>query len=616
MVASARSIVATPFLDPEGPAERGEAQPGDLLLAFLSAHPLSGADLGIGSMTISGGGTWQEVASRPGDEWTGSRIMGKVVGSNEPTSYQVALGDDDTFSVVTILAIAEGALSGIVTASADGSIAPAATPGNASGLEIRYAAAAALNQVVSWAQLSGYSGLDIQVGNLTTSAIAVRQYVSSSTVPARDLSPSPNIFPAGAFTLLVKSAGSGGSTPPTPPTFPASTPGKGESNLRYTVHDLLTGQYVDDISPSGVTLTKFFNEPGSWRGRLDLANRAEARKINEIFPADPTDLTSGPGRLVVHTWASGVLWGVHWLHTTETGRDERGNVYMQVSGSTLDGYPLHVALETAGELILGDDQIQNARDLIQHMQASPGSNIGLGLLGGVSGNVRALTAKPGPGVTYGRILQDYARASDGFEFVVNPRVIDGSIIRSWEWGSPKIVGSGVHRFAEGEDGGTITNWREVRSALSGGTRWGAWGGTPEQEDATVAAEPVRGALITTPHVAAGWPIIDQRPAHPANSTSQTEVDNYAAYWAATAPGAPSVFTFDVIIGPGSTLGPNSLGDQVQATLDNPRYPIRADGSASFNRSQRLIGWELTPADRGAGGKDRIKLITESEVAEG
>jgi hypothetical protein len=124
---------------------------------------------------------------------------------------------------------------------------------------------------------------------------------------------------------------------------------------------------------------------------------------------------------------------------------------------------------------------------------------------------------------------------------------------------------------------------------------------------------VRGALITTPHVAAGHPIIDQRPTHPGNSTSQSVVDKFVEYWAARAAGAASVFSFTAITGPGSTLGPNSLGDTVRATLDNFRYPIKADGSASFDRSMRLIGWELTPADRGTGGKDRIRLIGEMET---
>lgn len=605
--AEPRSVVAHPleFVD-DGQVDRGDAQTGDVILAFHAT------DFGgLASMSITGGGTWQPIGSRAGVGWPGSEIWGKQISSGEPTFYTVHQ-DVDAVGTIILLVIKQATLASIVVASANGFVAPAASPGFANGLEIRYGAGRPDFEPVEWAQQSGYSGLDVLTQNVLTASLAVRQYVSNAPVSSLNLDPEPSDFPGHAFTILVRSAGSGGGTPPTPPTFPASTPGRGETRMRYTIHDFLTGAFIADVKPADVRLSQYINEPGSWSGRLNLANPREADKINRIFPADPNDLTSGPGRLVIHTWRSGVLWGPHWIHTTETGRDERGRVYMDLRGSTLDGYLNYVAVEA--DLLYVEDQIQNARDFISHMQANPSSDPGLGLMAGMSGIPRVLETKVAANARYGPVLQNFAKASDGFEYVVNGRVVDGSIIRSWEWGSPKIVGSAVHTFNEAAEGrGTITNWREVRSALSGGNRWGAFGGTPQQEDATETATAVRAALIVTPHVAAGWPIVDQRPNHPANSTDQDEVNKYAAYWAAKAAGASSVFQFDAILGARATLGPNSLGDQVRAVLNNARYPIRADGSASFNRQMRLIGYELTPGQRGSG-KDRIRLVTESEVA--
>jgi hypothetical protein len=600
MVASVRSIAATSLrLVASGTAARGEVQPGDLMLAWHSCDEGS-------TLNMSIGGGWTPLVTKSGIGWTGTRIWKRVAGEGEPATYPVEQGDADAAGTVIILAIRQGDTANIAITSADGQVAPAATPSTPAGLEIRYAAGEAVG-ACSWATQPGYSGLDIQAGSFTTATIAVRTFLSTSPLSALDMRPSLSNINPHAFTILVGSTDSGGQ-PPTPPSFPAFTPGKGESRLRYTVHDFLTGAYRGDISPSGVTLDKRIGEPGTWRGRLSIANDDEGAKIAEIFPADPADLLSGPGMLVVHTWRSGVLWGIHWLHTTLTSQDGRSAITMDLQGSTLDGYLLHVSLEE--DLTFGGDQIQNARDLILHMQATPASSAGLSLMPGVSGVARPLVAAVKDNTTYGRILQEYARASEGFESVVNARVEDGVIIRSWEWGSPKIVGDGVHVFTQGEAGGDITGWREERSALRGGTRWGVIGGTPQQTDATAAATAVRSELVATPHVAAGWPIIDRRLTHPGNSTNQTTIDDYATYWASRAPGAPSVFSFDAVIGTGATLGPNSLGDQVRAILNNPRYPINADGSASFNRSQRLIGWELTPADRGQGGKDKIKLITE------
>lgn len=615
MVASVRSIAATPvFATSTGTAQHGEIQEGDLVIAIHSQDRGS-----FSSMSVSGGSSWgpplAAVAGPPGSAFqpfVGTEIGRKIAGADEPATYDVTLGDNPRTAVVFIVAIRQGDPSGIVVVSAEGSVAPAATPPAASGLEIRFAAASGFGPL-TWTPVPGYDGLDLQSDNFMSAAIAVRPFLSTTPLGEVDLTPSITTAPMHAFTIIVRSSGSGGGPPPTPPVFPVSTPGKGEGHIRTSVHDLLTGAYYDDIFPSGLTLSRLNSQPGAWRGRLDLASRSEARKIAEMFPPDYGDMTAGPGRLVAHTYRSGVLWGVHWLHTTDEGQDERGNPYLEVSGSTLDAYPLYVAIEE--QLSLGDDQLQNARDLISHMQATAASNIGLGLQAGSSGVIRLLEAVPGPNVFYGNVLADYAKASDGFEFVVNPRIIDGGIIRSLEFGSPKLVGEGVHTFFQGDDGGTITGWRITRSALAGGTRWGGYGGTPAQADATEGAVPVRGALVTTPHVAAGYPIIDKRPTHPGASTDQTVVDRFIEYWANRAAGAPPVFSFEVTIGSESTLGPNSIGDQVRAVLDNPRYPIRADGSASFDKSQRLIGWELTPADRGAGGKDKLRLITETGVEE-
>lgn len=607
MVASVRSVAATPIdLASFGDVAHGAIGVGDVVLAFHTADFGGPSDMGI-----TGGGTWTPVTSAPEDEWA-TRIWRKTGVASEPATYRVTQADSDTTGTVIILVLKGADPADIIVTKAFGSVAPAATPSTASGIEIRYGAGLT-NVAVTWQQLAGYSGLDIQTPSLlTTATIAVKPYLSTTQLPARDLGPAPPPFDKHAFTIIVASSGGGGTTP-TPPTFPASTPGRGEGHIRTSVHDLLTGDYYDDIFPSGLTLSRLNSQPGAWRGRLDLASRSEARKIGEMFPPDYGSMTAGPGRLVAHTYRSGVLWGIHWLHTTDEGQDERGNPYLNVSGSTLDAYPLYVAIEQ--EIGFGGDQLQNARDLISHMQATAASNIGLGLQTGDSGVIRLLEAVPGPNVFYGSVLADYAKLVDGFEFVVNPRIVDGAIIRSLEFGSPKLTGAGVHTFFQGDDGGTITSWKITRSALAGATRWGAYGGTPAQADATASAVPVKGALVTTPHVAAGWPIIDKRPTHPGASTNQSVVDKFVEYWANRAAGAPPVFTFDVTIGSESTLGPNSIGDQVRAVLDNPRYPIRADGRASFDKSQRLLGWELTPADRSAGGKDKLRLITETGIDE-
>ncbi|WP_435192443.1 hypothetical protein [Nonomuraea sp. bgisy094] len=587
-----------------------QASEGMMMLAFLAA------DNGIGQLiSISGGWTLLTRIFGPVGTLSAVDVWHKVAGANEqPYTITQAPTADGVAVIVSIGGAADGLPQvepGFLYSSTSSVTTPSITPNKATGLELRWSGGVPPPPFtsVTWQQPPGFTEVaDVQSQSVVTGSLCSRQIVSSADTGQQIQSSSALLQYAAGITVVIASAEV---QIPDPPTFPSVTPARGETRMRYTVHDLLTGAYRGDLKPFGVVLDRRLGEPGTWRGRLSLVNTSEARKIGEIFPADPLDLLSGPGRLVVHTWRSGVLWGIHWLHTIVTSKDQRGSVWMDVQGSTLDAYLMHVALEQ--DVAFSGDQITAARQLIAHMQATSGSNIGLALQTGTSGVNRLLTAKASDNTTYGRILQDYARQAAGFESVVNPRVVDGVIFRSWEWGSPKIIGSGVHVFAEGQEGGDITTWREERSALRGGTRWRVIGGTPQQDDATTSSTAMRSVLVATPHLEEGWPIIDQRPTHPGQSVDQTTLDDYAAYWASRAPGAPPVFSADVVIGKSTTLDPNGLGDSITYKLNNPRWPITADGAASFNRTQRLIGWELTPAERDSGGKDKVKLITEAEV---
>ncbi|MER7206330.1 hypothetical protein ABT340_04625 [Streptosporangium sp. NPDC000239] len=604
-IASVRSVAATPIQGASSTASRGEVRVGDLLIAFHS----SDAGAPVSSLSIAGGGVWQTLTSAAGSGWSGTKIYYKTATADEPDTYTVTQGGTGPDVVVFILAVRAATSTGIMVAQLPGTTAPALAPSAGSGLEIRYGAGVPqVGGSVFWAQLPGYDGLDLQSTVWMTGSLAVRQAVSSAPLDPVDMAPIPALTASHAFTIFVPSVVV---EQPGTPTFPAFTPGKGVAFWRFTVHDFLTGGYRGDITPSQCTFDRRIAAPGNWTGTVPIPNATEGRRIDEIIPRDVTDLRSGPGRIVVHCWRQGVLWGIYWIHTAVTERSERGTVTMQLQGTTLDGYLHSVAL--TADLALEGDQLDVARALVLHMQATPGSDIGLSLQPGLSGVERDLEARVDD--FYGRVLENYARATNGFESVVNPRVVDGAIIRSMEFGSPKIVNpDGEHVFVEAVDGGDIVTWREQRSALLGGTRYGVVGGTPPATDVTRNSSAVRSGLVVTPHVAAGWPIVDKRIPHPTASTDLPTLDDYAAYWASRAPGAPPVFSASVILGTGSTLGPNSLGDMARFILHNPRYPLTAEGGASFNLRQRLLAWSITPSTRGVG-KDRVDLVTEQEAPE-
>lgn len=602
MPATLRGLSHDEFRGPGAVPAPEELRAGDTLLFFHTADTGGFAAMG----TPAGGGTWQPLAAQGGNGFAGTKIWRKTVG-DDPDEYGIGqhASADGVFAVLLIRGGIASDIQVVYQTFGGGVRTPAATPATASGLEIRYVAGAPFGAgTFTWGFPAGYPAtLAQQSGIHTTAALSVRTLVSSEPLAAQPFTVSPELDGYHGFTILVPSADGVGGPPPAPPSFPAFTPGKGVAHTRYTVHDFLTGEYRGEIRPRGESYDRRETEAGTWNGFLPISNRREADRIAEIIPRDPADLTSGPGRLLIHSWRAGVLSSMNWLHTAIPAKSSRLGLGLQLQGTTLDGYMQSVALTSDQEW--DGDQLDVFRAAVLHMGADPRSNPGFALPGGVSGVARPLLAKEGD--FYGKILRDYARASDGFTYVANPTLVDGSIQRRIDIGSPFIQLDEEYVFSEGRDGGEITEWQEIISALAGGTRFGIIGGTPPPADATQASFPARSSLIETPHLAVGWPIIDQRIQHPLASTSLTELERYGAHYAATAAGAPRVFSASVILGGRHPFHPNSIGAMVRFKLANDWHLPGAE------RQARLIGWSLTPAQRGSG-KDKLQVIVAGEGA--
>ncbi|MFJ2029418.1 hypothetical protein [Streptosporangium sp. NPDC087985] len=581
---------------------------GDYLYAL---HVGFGGDLG--GMTAPTPGEWTLIASNTsGPERIHTKVWRSVLTRVAP-EYTVGHAAEGALTLLSVSGAASTppvVVGDAAALSLGKAYAPPATPLTPNGLEIRWVGAlASVPAPPTWgAPPAGYDPMtSAWSGRFVVSAVTARRVTSTTRLQELAFT-APSATNAHAYTIIIPSAAGTSGPPPTPPSFPAFTPIRGLARMRYRVHDALTGAYRGELTPDNVTFDRRDGEAGGFSGWCPMSNRKEADKLARIIPRDPADLRSGPGRLVVHCWRGGVLWGIYWLHTAEIIKSSRLGLGIQLQGSTLDAYMASVALEE--DVLFEGDQIQNARDLIQLLGRDPRSNMGFGLTGGISGVERPLEAKQADNTTFGRVLRDYARTDGGFGYVINPTIVGGAIERRWVWGSPTLDFPNLKvTFTEGRTGGEVTDWKEIRSALRGGTRWGAIGGIPESEDATEDRVAVRSKLFETPHLAAGWPLIDQRLTHPSATTDLSELERYAQRYASTAAGAPRVFSANVILGRSSSFHPNMIGGYVRWIMHNDWNPITAEGGASRNDSQRLLGWALTPATRGSG-KDKLELITE------
>lgn len=584
-------------------------QAGDVLLCIHSADNGSTSQMGIF-------GGWQTIHTASGfvDAWAGTKVYRRIATGSEPSTYTIsqAPGAD---GVAVILAIRNASATGIVVRSdgaeqtTDTITCPGATPPSAGCLDLRWAAGTMFlpGGFLFFDEPPGFDPvIQDQSGAFAGAALAKRTRLSSAPVPSATWDVFPFVDVWQGLTILIP-PGTAGGEPPAPPVFPVGTLGRGAGLWRYAAHDLLTGAYIDDIYPEQVSMDRRIGEPGAFSASIPVPNAAEGHKLRAIFSPDPSVLTTGPGRIVVHVWRGDHLWDIYWIIGARYSQSAWSRPTIEVRGSTLDAYMHYVPIRS--DMVLSGDQVTIARTLITSMQSQAHANIGLDLQTGTSGVSTELEIRGLDRRTYGDVLRELAQASNGFEWMIDPVISDGAIVRRWVWGYPTLGSDTVHLVQQGRYGGDVVEWSIDIDPLRGVTYLDVRGGTPKIEDAGEETPPRMSSIVTaTAHLAAGWPRIDRTIDHPGQSLRTTTLNAYANYWMRRLAGAVWVRSVSIALAADSTLTPSSLGDQVRHIMVNELYPL-VNGRASYDESARLIGLGVTPNGRG-NGKDVAELIFE------
>jgi len=603
---SVRSVSTTTVGNPGGTATRGAAQPGDVLLAFQSAD--SG---GNGALHLTGdwllldvypGGPWPGSVS---GSWAGCIVWKRICEPGEPTGYFTSQGNVAD-GVITIIAVAGAVPDDVRVSISAGTTAPSITPDHPSGLEIRYATGVPSppGGPVSWTVPSGWTGrADVQADAWTTAVLATRSFASTAPVGEVELSPSSNLA-ACAITIVLESVQA--PSPPAPPVVQPYAPGRGSSLYRYVFTRLLDRAYLGDLDLVGVSFDKRILQPGAFSATIPIPTRRIGDQVAEIIPRSEGVIDRGPGVITCQVFREGEPWGEYWITSAHPSRSRRGTPAISLRGSTLDAYLARVEIQE--DIPFAADQIDIARNLLNSAMGKAGANISLSLQEGSSGVIRERTYLESEGGTYGGRLVELAQVDDGFEWMINLELIDGVLVRRWAWGYPKLGATGTeHLFTDGRSGGDILDWDEDIDALRGATRWRARGSSISTDASTTSEPLVSTAHEATAHLAAGWPRIDRTLNYSTASEAQT-LEDYAAFWAATAPGALRVDQATVTFGRNPSFTPNHLGDSARFYHDNEWH-------RSTWKTRRIIGIGITPTSR-ASGKEEARLVLEGQEAPG
>lgn len=609
MTAVVRSVQVSHINGGAGPATRGNAATGDLLIAFQSAD--SGTNT---QLTLAGG--WTPLASFQGGTWPGSnsltwagtRVWSRVAAAGEAATYEASHGPVAD-GMVTIVAVTAARTDNIVISLGFNGLgqAPDATPTSSNGLQLRYSAGVPSppGAAVAWSVPSAFTTQTESQAEAKWTAVVLASapIVSTTPVGSAAISPSPPFSAVHGITVLI----AGTETPtPEPPVYPPFTPGKGSSKFRYTFRNMLTRAFLGDLDLTGVSFDARLGQPGSLQATIPIPSGEVGDKVAQIIPRDETQLSIGPGVISCEIYREGDCWGEYWITGAQPRRSRGGTPVIALRGSTLEAYLAHVELQSL-LAFAGQDQIVIARDLLNHLMSQPYANIGLVLQTGTSGVTRDRTYEADES-TYGQRLQELGEVEDGFEWAIRMRNVAGALQRSWEWGYPRIGQQSppLHTFVDSTGGGDILDWSEDIDALRGATRWRARGGTSGSDASTSGSPLISAVHEATAHLNAGWPRLD-RTINKSSVTQQSTLEEWAAYWAATAPGALRVDSLTVALGGTPTFTPNSLGDTAKIYLNNEWH-------TGGWRTRRIIGMQITPPSK-ADGLEEAQLILEGrEVA--
>lgn len=548
-------------------------------------------------MTASG---WSPAGSRQ------ASVLGVKVWKRTATGsdgYTFGQQGDGTIHVVCVKDPSTTINARVVIADASGqdTVSPGIIPVAASTLEIRAAGVYTYPDTVTWITPPGWASRGQAQAEEFVGSAAVSRAVNSSTSGPQTFTAGPVGGRLGAgVTISIASAVAEPDVDP-PPAF---TPGRGSALYRYVFRRLLDGTYLGDLDLAGVSFDKRIGQAGSFSATIPIPSRKVGNLVKEIIPEDETVLNRGPGVITCQVYRAGEPWGEYWITGATPSRSRRGTPSIALRGSTLDAYLLQVEIQEDLPEMIGYDQIDIARELLQHMQSQPHADLGLILQSGASGATQDRSYLASETSTYGQRLQELAAVDGGFEWTINLVLGPSGLERHWVWGYPTLGETDPqHVFVDAPHGGDILEWSEEIDALRGATRWRASGsstGSDASEESTSLMSEVHEA---TAHLTAGWPRIDKTISYSDVDDAAT-LDGYAAYWAGKAGGALRVDQYTVALGAKPSLNPNLLGDKARIYLENEWHSRQS-------RVRRIIGLGITPVSR-ENGKEEASLVLEGQ----
>lgn len=353
--------------------------------------------------------------------------------------------------------------------------------------------------------------------------------------------------------------------------------------------DLLTDQVIDVLPLLETQFDDFIGKPGSLSATVPLPNAAVASRARAALT---------PGRTAVwlernaEIWWGGVLW------TCTPAGDERGRLQVQIQAGGFDSYLDHRYLSQT-LTFTGEDQLDIARALINHLQAQPGGDIGIEYGSEASGVVRSHTYLFTDLARVREILEALAATENGFEWRIAAYRDTGSgrRVKRLQVGHP-VIRTGAADIVLDRPG-PVTAYSLPGDSTVQANVWVARGEADNTNQAAESVPRTAGPVVSEEDLTAGWPRLEGSSDH--SSVTDTAVLEREARAALARARRPQVIPEITVLMDDGRIRPALLGSSIRLRIHDLWHP---DG---LDARYRVVGLAVTPPARGQAESAKLYL---------
>lgn len=348
---------------------------------------------------------------------------------------------------------------------------------------------------------------------------------------------------------------------------------------RFLAYDVRTNTAIGELPLDSVSFSSVLNGAGDLSASVPLIGRDAARAALAA---------TIPERTALYVERDGVLvWGgIIW---TRTFRKSARAVSVQAAEwwSYLRRLPLRSDLSFAGV-----DQLEIARQIVQTVLGYTGADIGLSYGAETSGRLRTRTYAAFERKQAAEAVEQLADVIDGFDFSVEVGWGTTAPTRTLSLSFPRRGRSNVETVPVFELGKNLIDYE----VLDDGTQ------SARLVDVIGAGDgpaTLIGSATDTASIDAGFPLTVDTIAEK-DITVRSTIDARAAAAVAARAATPQFWSIVVDANdPDGPFGSWITGDDCRIRIDDDeRFPRLADGSAGYDATHRIIGWQIRLDDSG------------------